>query len=73
MSAGRYSRQELFAPIGPEGQARLRRSRVAVVGCGALGSTLAEIMVRAGVGGNRSSTKTTRRAACPRRRRRKRG
>ena len=50
MSAGRYSRQELFAPIGPEGQARLRRSRVAVVGCGALGSTLAEIMVRAGVG-----------------------
>ena len=50
MSAGRYSRQELFAPIGPEGQARLRRARVAVVGCGALGSTLAEMMVRSGVG-----------------------
>ena len=50
MSAGRYSRQELFAPIGPEGQARLRRARVAIVGCGALGSTLAEIMTRAGVG-----------------------
>jgi adenylyltransferase/sulfurtransferase len=49
MSAGRYSRQELFAPIGPPGQARLRRARVAVVGCGALGSTLAEIMARAGV------------------------
>jgi len=46
----RYSRQELFAGIGPEGQARLRRSRVALVGCGALGSVLAEMMVRAGVG-----------------------
>jgi adenylyltransferase/sulfurtransferase len=50
VSAGRYSRQELFAPIGAEGQARLRRSRVAVVGCGALGSALAEMMARAGVG-----------------------
>lgn len=50
MSAGRYSRQELFAPIGAEGQARLRRARVAVVGCGALGSALAEMMARAGVG-----------------------
>ena len=50
MSAGRYSRQELFTPIGPEGQARLRRARVAVVGCGALGSALAEMMARAGVG-----------------------
>ena len=47
--AGRYSRQELFAGIGPEGQARIRASRVVVVGCGALGSTLAEMMVRAGV------------------------
>jgi adenylyltransferase/sulfurtransferase len=50
MSAGRYSRQELFAPIGPEGQARLGRARVAIVGCGALGSTLAEMMARGGVG-----------------------
>jgi adenylyltransferase/sulfurtransferase len=50
MTAARYSRQELFAPIGPEGQARLRRARVAIVGCGALGSTLAEMMARAGVG-----------------------
>jgi adenylyltransferase/sulfurtransferase len=50
MSAGRYSRQELFAPIGPEGQARLGRARVAIAGCGALGSTLAEMMARGGVG-----------------------
>ena len=35
---GRYSRQELFAGIGPDGQARMRGSRVAIVGCGALGS-----------------------------------
>ena len=47
---GRYSRQELFAGLGPEGQSRLRASRVAVVGCGALGSALADMMVRAGVG-----------------------
>ena len=46
----RYPRQELFAPIGPEGQAKLRAARVLVVGCGALGSALAETMVRAGVG-----------------------
>ncbi len=46
----RYSRQERFTPIGPEGQARLRAARVLVAGCGALGSALAETMVRAGVG-----------------------
>jgi molybdopterin-synthase adenylyltransferase len=46
----RYSRQELFAGIGPLGQERIRTSRVVVVGCGALGSVLAETMVRAGVG-----------------------
>jgi molybdopterin/thiamine biosynthesis adenylyltransferase len=50
MSGGRYSRQELFAGIGPEGQQRIREARVAVVGCGALGSALAEMMVRAGAG-----------------------
>jgi len=48
--SSRYSRQEIFTPIGPAGQAKLRASRVAVVGCGALGSQLAEAMVRAGVG-----------------------
>jgi adenylyltransferase/sulfurtransferase len=48
--SARYSRQELFAGIGPEGQAHIRSSRVVVVGCGALGSVAAETMVRAGVG-----------------------
>ncbi len=47
--AGRYSRQELFAGLGREGQARIRDSRVLVVGAGALGSVLSEMMVRAGV------------------------
>ncbi len=46
----RYSRQEMFAPIGPEGQARIAKSRVLLVGCGALGTHLAEFCVRAGVG-----------------------
>jgi adenylyltransferase/sulfurtransferase len=46
----RYSRQELFRGIGPEGQKAIRGSRVLVVGAGALGSLLAETMTRAGVG-----------------------
>jgi len=48
--AERYSRQMLFAPIGKAGQARIRASSVAIVGCGALGTHLAEVMTRAGVG-----------------------
>ena len=47
----RYSRQALFRGIGPQGQDRIQRSRVLIVGCGALGSVIAEILVRAGVGG----------------------
>jgi molybdopterin/thiamine biosynthesis adenylyltransferase len=46
----RYSRQTRFAPLGPEGQARLAAGRVAIVGCGALGSVVALALVRAGVG-----------------------
>ncbi len=46
----RYSRQILFAGIGPEGQERLAKSRVVIIGCGALGTAQAEALARAGVG-----------------------
>lgn len=45
----RYSRQILFDKIGLEGQEKIGKATVCVVGCGALGSNTAEIMVRAGV------------------------
>ncbi len=47
---GRYSRQVLFEGIGRDGQARLCAARVALVGCGALGTVQASLLVRAGVG-----------------------
>jgi molybdopterin/thiamine biosynthesis adenylyltransferase len=46
----RYSRQMLFRGIGAEGQRRLGEGRVAVVGCGAIGSLVAGLLARAGVG-----------------------
>lgn len=46
----RYSRQQLFAPLGPEGQEKLALARVAIVGCGATGSAIASLLARAGVG-----------------------
>ena len=46
----RYAKQILFAPLGKDGQERLGRSRVTIIGLGALGSTLANHLVRAGVG-----------------------
>ena len=46
----RYSRQELFAPIGREGQEKLASKHVLIIGAGALGTGNAEALVRAGVG-----------------------
>ncbi len=46
----RYSRQMRFAGIGEAGQQKICASRVLLVGCGALGTVLADMLVRAGVG-----------------------
>ncbi|SDM82604.1 thiazole biosynthesis adenylyltransferase ThiF [Sediminibacillus halophilus] len=46
----RYSRQELFAPIGEEGQDKIGKKHVLIIGAGALGTGAAEALVRAGVG-----------------------
>ncbi len=46
----RYSRQILLPQVGDEGQNRLARSRAVVVGCGALGTVQASLLVRAGLG-----------------------
>jgi molybdopterin-synthase adenylyltransferase len=46
----RYSRQVLFPGIGQEGQRKLGLARVAVVGCGATGTCVSNLLARAGVG-----------------------
>src|SRR3954466_11065595 len=46
----RYSRQTIFPGIGTDGQERLLRARVTLVGCGALGTVIANVLTRAGVG-----------------------
>ena len=48
--AVRYSRQMLFRPLGPEGQARLGQAHAAVIGVGATGAATAQLLARAGIG-----------------------
>ncbi|TCN27159.1 ThiF family adenylyltransferase [Mesobacillus foraminis] len=48
--SSRYSRQERFSPIGIAGQEKLRDAHVLIIGAGALGSSSAEMLARAGVG-----------------------
>ena len=50
VASDRYSRQRLLPEIGDTGQSLLSSSRVVVVGCGALGTVQASLLVRAGVG-----------------------
>jgi adenylyltransferase/sulfurtransferase len=49
-SLERYSRQIRFAGMGEAGQRKLMASKVLLCGCGALGTVLANALVRAGVG-----------------------
>jgi bacteriocin biosynthesis cyclodehydratase domain-containing protein len=46
----KYSKQILFAGLGEAGQECLLNASAVLVGCGALGTTLANLLVRAGVG-----------------------
>jgi molybdopterin-synthase adenylyltransferase len=50
ISDDRYIRQELYGPIGRQGQQKLKQTHVALIGCGALGSAVADLLVRAGIG-----------------------
>ena len=46
----RYARQMILEEFSQAGQERLLASRVAVIGCGALGSVISNHLVRSGVG-----------------------
>ncbi|MBU1625918.1 ThiF family adenylyltransferase [bacterium] len=46
----RYSRQIIFPQIGKEGQDSLAKGKIIIIGIGALGSHVADILARAGVG-----------------------
>lgn len=46
----KYSRQILFAGIGEAGQERILGSSAVLAGCGALGTVVANLLVRAGIG-----------------------
>lgn len=46
----KYSRQIILKEVGKKGQEKLGKSKVAIVGVGALGTVAAELLTRAGVG-----------------------
>lgn len=46
----RYARQTIYPKIGVDGQARLGAARITLVGCGALGTVIANTLARSGVG-----------------------
>lgn len=50
MEITHYNRQELLNEIGKRGQEQLRKSHVAVLGIGAIGTVAAQLLVRAGIG-----------------------
>ncbi len=46
----RFTQQIIFEKIGAEGQKKLQKSTVCILGLGALGSRAAELLARAGIG-----------------------
>ncbi len=46
----RYSRQIVFEKIGRDGQGKIEKSNVTILGLGAIGSKSAELLTRAGIG-----------------------
>ncbi len=48
--SNRYSRQTILGHIGPKGQQQLLAANVVVIGCGALGTNVANHLTRAGIG-----------------------
>lgn len=46
----RYSRQIILKNILKSGQEKLANSKAVIIGCGALGTTIANNLVRAGIG-----------------------
>lgn len=46
----RYSRQTILQKIGDEGQQKLTKTHVIIIGCGALGTVAANNLARAGIG-----------------------
>lgn len=46
----RYIRQTIFPGVGEDGQRKLLAARALLVGCGALGTAIANLLARAGVG-----------------------
>jgi molybdopterin-synthase adenylyltransferase len=49
-STNRYHRQMLLPAFGETGQAKLAAAKVLLIGCGALGTNIAEQHIRAGIG-----------------------
>lgn len=50
MDLSRYQRQTIFPAVGTDGQERLLDATAVIVGCGATGSSLANLLARAGIG-----------------------
>ena len=46
----RYNRHHILSVIGKDGQERISRSKVLIIGCGALGTHSAEYLARGGIG-----------------------